>query len=63
MANEWKRLILVLTITLSGIAYAAPSRASVSGHVKNSSGQPQMGAVIEVFTTAATDPIKAFTDA
>ena len=54
-------LLAVLFIALP--ALAAPS-ASISGYVKNSSGVPQMGAVVEVFTSAAlVGAATVFTDA
>ncbi|HEV2989077.1 MAG TPA: carboxypeptidase-like regulatory domain-containing protein [Candidatus Angelobacter sp.] len=53
-------LLAVLFITLP--ALAAPV-ASVSGYVKNTSGMPQMGAMVEVFTSAALVGTTVFTDA
>ena len=58
MAHNTKRLILTL-LTLAfgaGVVHAVPSNASLSGYVKATNGQPQMGAMIEVFTTAAAQP-------
>lgn len=57
---------LVLILTLS--VFMAPSAAavtegSISGHVKNAAGKPQMGVAVEVFTSAAASPLRAFTDA
>jgi len=53
-------LLAVLFIALP--VFAAPA-ASISGYVKSSSGVPQMGAVVEVFTSAALVGTKVFTDA
>lgn len=65
MAHKMNRLILTLAAftLVSSAGYAAPADASLSGHVKATNGQPQMGAIIEVFTTAAAQPVKTFTDA
>ncbi|HEV3036499.1 MAG TPA: carboxypeptidase-like regulatory domain-containing protein [Candidatus Angelobacter sp.] len=52
-------LLAVLLITLP--ALAAPP-ASISGYVKNSSGVPQMGAMVEVSTSAAVVGTTVFTD-
>src|SRR5437762_11578723 len=54
-------LLAVLFITLPVLA--APSSSAISGYVKNSTGVPQMGAVVEVFTSAALVGTKVFTDA
>jgi hypothetical protein len=54
-------LLAVLLITLPVLA--APSSSAISGYVKSSSGVPQMGAVVEVFTSAALVGTKVFTDA
>jgi hypothetical protein len=53
-------LLAVLFVTLPALA---ASSASISGYVKNSSGVPQMGAVVEVFTSAAVVGATVFTDA
>jgi hypothetical protein len=65
MAHNTKRLVLTLIALAftTSAASAAPAGATLSGYVKASNGQPQMGAVIEVFTTAAAPAVKAFTDA
>ena len=42
-------------------ALAADTPGSISGYVRNSSGVPQMGAVVEVLNAAAQD-LRAFTD-
>src|SRR5687768_8772 len=65
MANIKRRLILALNAINICVfsAHTLPAGATLSGQVKNSAGQPQMGAVIEVFTTAALNPVTTFTDA
>jgi hypothetical protein len=52
-------LLVVLSIALP--AFAAPSGA-ISGYVKNSSGVPQMGAVVEIFVLPAVTTATVFTD-
>lgn len=44
-------------------AAAAGKPGSISGYVRDSRGVPQMGAVVEVFTTAAAQSVRVFTDA
>jgi hypothetical protein len=52
-----------LTLVLFAVtAAAAADGGAISGYVKNSSGTPQMGAVVEVFTSAATLGATVFTD-
>lgn len=52
---------LVLVLFAVAVAAAADGGA-ISGYVKDSSGTPQMGAVVEVFTSAATLGATLFTD-
>jgi hypothetical protein len=59
LGSSWL-IALVVFFTLP--ALAAPADSTISGVVKNSAGKPQMGAVVEIFTSAATIPLKAFTD-
>lgn len=58
MANRLKWLVVLLGVGLPACA-AAPG--SISGVVKNSSGTPQMGAMVEVFTASALQPFTTFT--
>ena len=58
MANRLKWLVVLLGVALPACA-AAPG--SISGVVKNSSGTPQMGAMVEVFTASALQPFTTFT--
>src|SRR5262249_50886865 len=64
MANNTSKSIRVVGFLLmfGAAALAAPASGSVSGTVKDSTGKPQMGAVIEVFTSALAQPLRAFTD-
>jgi hypothetical protein len=56
-------LLALLWMFLTGMAFALPENGSITGKVADSSGKPQMGAVVEIFTSAATEPVRAFTDA
>lgn len=58
MANRLKWLVVLLGVTLPASA-AAPG--SISGVVKNSSGTPQMGAMVEIFIGGAIQPFTTFT--
>lgn len=65
-AGLFGRLVLVFTVLglmgpLASTA-AADNGASVSGHVKDSAGKAQMGALVEVFATTMPAPVKVFTD-
>ena len=68
MAKKIRRRFVLLATTvlaisgLYGVASAATDDTRISGQVRDSSGKPQMGAVIEVFTAAASQPLRAFTD-
>ncbi len=53
--------ILMVAVTLAVGASAAVNPGVISGYVRNSSGTPQMGAVVEVLS--AGTPIQARTDA
>jgi len=46
---------------LPGVA-AAADNATISGVVRNAAGKPQMGAVIEVISSATSIPARAYTD-
>jgi hypothetical protein len=59
MARKLGCLVLVLfAVTVA----AAADGGAISGYVKDSSGTPQFGAVVEVFTSAATLGATVFTD-
>jgi hypothetical protein len=51
--------VVVFGLTLPAIAVDSPG--SISGYVRSSAGAPQMGAIVEVLSTAAHS-LKAFTD-
>jgi hypothetical protein len=51
--------VVVFGLTLPAIAVDSPG--SISGYVRSSAGVPQMGAIVEVLSTAAHS-LKAFTD-
>jgi len=42
---------------------APPSGGTISGRVSDSAGKPQMGVLVEVFSNAVAQPLKAYTDA
>src|SRR5512146_772282 len=53
---------LAVVVALALPAAAAPKPGSITGQVKNSGGIPQMGAMVEVLSTASS-AITVFTDA
>jgi hypothetical protein len=57
-----RKLGCLLLMLFAGARMFAASSGAISGYVKDNSGTPQMGAVVEVFTSAATLGITAFTD-
>jgi hypothetical protein len=59
MGRKFGSLILLAALALPSAA--ANKTGSIAGFVRDSSGIPQMGAVVEVFTRA-TDPRVVFTD-
>lgn len=59
MLRKLGYLVVLFGLTLP--AWSGGQPASISGFVRNSSGAPQMGAVVEVFG-AATQAFKVFTD-
>ena len=59
MDRKFGCLLLIAALALP--AAAADKTGSIAGIVRNSAGNPQMGAVVEVFTRA-TDPLVVFTD-
>lgn len=52
----------LLTILLAWAPLHAASAGAIAGYVKDSSGAPQMGAVVEVFVSAARMGTTVFTD-
>lgn len=60
MAHKFAKLLVVLFACAP--VYAATTGA-ITGVIKSSSGTPQMGAVVEIFTSAATLGTTVFTDA
>src|SRR4051812_37556272 len=66
MANKMSRFLIVLAVTaLCAVpALAAPpvGSANLSGHVNDSLGRPQLGVLVEIFTSAASQPVKTYTD-
>jgi len=54
----WVLAVLALSTTVHAV-----SAGGIAGYVKDSSGTPQIGAVVEVFTSAATIGTTVFTDA
>src|SRR6266853_5056935 len=69
MALKYRRFAQSLSLLVLGIGFgvlsaaAADSNAGVSGRVVDSTGRPQLGAIIEVFGAPGTTPIRGFTDA
>ncbi len=59
MSGKLGWFVVVLALALPAAASNKPG--SISGIVRNSGGTPQMGAAVEVYTSA-TQPIKVFTD-
>lgn len=59
MAHKFGKLLVVL---LACAPVFAASTGAISGVIKSSSGTPQMGAVVEIFTSAATLGTTVFTD-
>lgn len=53
----------VVMVGLALPALGAGKPGVISGYVKNVGGAPQMGAIVELFTSAVTQPVKVFTDA
>src|SRR5215813_10853275 len=60
MAGKFGKLLVVL---FACAPVFAATTGTISGVIKNSSGTPQMGAVVEIFTSAATLGTTVFTDA
>src|SRR5205807_3906722 len=53
----------LLAVLLVALPAAAVNPSAISGYVKSVSGVPQMGAVVEIFTSAALVGTRVFTDA
>ena len=58
MANRLKWLVVLFGAALP---LSAATSGSISGIVKSSDGAPQMGALVEIFSVGALQPIVAFT--
>ena len=61
MVRKLGCFVMVLGLALPALGAGKPG--AISGYVKNASGAPQMGAIVELFTSAVTRPVKVFTDA
>ncbi len=57
------RKLVLLVMVIAMPVWAAASRGTISGTVRNSSGVQQMGAVVEVFGSSAVPVTTIFTDA
>ncbi|HXB20538.1 MAG TPA: carboxypeptidase regulatory-like domain-containing protein, partial [Candidatus Solibacter sp.] len=53
----------LLSVLLVALPVMAAPPSAISGYVKSVSGVPQMGAVVEIFTSAALVGTRVFTDA
>ncbi len=59
-----QKLSLVTVLLMLALpAAAAPKNGTISGYVKNAAGVPQMGAVVEVFTSPLSQALTVYTDA
>ena len=58
MANRLKWLVVLFGVALP---VSAATAGSISGIVKDAKGAPQMGALVEIFSAGALQPIVAFT--
>jgi hypothetical protein len=56
------KLACLLVVLLAGTSAFAADVGAISGTVKDSAGTPQMGAVVEIFTSAAALGATVFTD-
>lgn len=61
MTRKFGWLLLVMVASVS--AFAALNPGVISGEVRNSGGVPQMGAAVEIVTTAASQGLVLYTDA
>ncbi|MCU1307516.1 MAG: hypothetical protein JWN45_2211 [Acidobacteriaceae bacterium] len=66
MASKIRRLAILFSLaaafTLPAVA-AGSGDATISGHINDSLGKPQLGVLVEIFTSALAQPVKAYTDA
>ena len=62
MKGTWKRFSLAMLLLLPAASFAMAD-ATLSGRVQNSGGTPQMGAVVEAYTSGSNPIIRAYTDA
>jgi hypothetical protein len=60
---EMTRKFGLLSVLLVALPVMAAPPSAISGYVKSVSGVPQMGAVVEIFTSAALVGTRVFTDA
>ena len=58
-----RKLGCLLLFLFAGVPAFAASVGAISGYVTDSTGAPQMGAVVDIFTSAATLGTTVFTDA
>jgi len=61
MTRKLARLCCLFALAIP--VWAGSNSGSISGQVKNSAGEPQMGATVELFSSASTPAAKVFTDA
>jgi hypothetical protein len=57
-----RKLGWIIVVLLAGSPAFAAATGGISGYVKNTSGTPQLGAVVEIFTSAAKLGTVVFTD-
>jgi len=57
-----RKLGWIIVVLLAGAPAFAATTGGISGYVKNTSGTPQLGAVVEIFTSAARIGTVVFTD-
>jgi hypothetical protein len=62
MKGTWKQFSLAMLLLLPAASFAMAD-ATLSGRVQNSGGTPQMGAVVEAYTSGSNPIIRAYTDA
>ena len=62
MNGIWKRLSLAVVLLLPAAGYSAVD-ATLSGRIQDSSGVPQMGAVVEAYVSGNSPVLRAYTDA
>src|SRR5438128_12702509 len=65
MTKKTSRALFVTLLAVSVCVVAAAQvhgSGSVSGQVKDSAGKPQMGVLVEVFNSATSKSVSAYTD-